>query len=333
MATRKEIAELAGVSQSTVSRLLNGDKSLKVKGQTRRRIMQAAAQLGYTAFTSRSIAVLNVPPHIDELQDAYFNSLREELNRAAEEQGTLVESFTSVDELVAIADDFDGFVAIGPASLDRTALAKLRDVLPYGVFIDTNPAPDWFDSVQPDLSQTMLDAIDALAGAGYQRIAFIGGVGSIMGLHDHVEDLRSLAFTEWSKRLGLRNDDLVYATGPFTVSNGKHLAQQLIDQHQSARTMPDALVVASDPMAVGVLQEFTDAGIRVPSDVAVVSVNNLPIAQYTAPPLSSFNIDQHELVYTALDTLRDAISRNRSVRRHVFISTSLVCRSSFAPRS
>lgn len=301
MVTRKDIAEQAGVSQSTVSRLLNGDPTLKVKADTRRRIMRTAAELGYRAFTSRSIAVLNVPPQFDELQDAYFQSLQTELRKVAAEQGTTLTFFDSIDSLIAHADDHDGFVATGPTSFQRTDLAHLRDALRYGVFIDTNPAPDWFDSVRPDLSQTMLDALDTLLVDGYTCIGYIGGVGSIMGLHNHTEDIRSLAFSDWSKRLGLPNEQYIYADGPFTVSNGRALAARLLTDHPD--DLPNALVIGSDPMAVGVLQAFAEAGVRVPTDIAVVSVDNLPIAQYTAPPLSSYAIDLHELVYAALTTL------------------------------
>lgn len=330
MATRKQIAELAGVSQATVSRLLNGDAKLRITAQTRRRIMRAAAQLGYTAFTSRMIAVLNAPPEIDELQDAYFQSLREELRTAAEEQGSTLAFFASIDELIDAADDYDGFIAIGPATFTREQLGQLRRALPYGTFIDTNPAPDWFDSVRPDLSQTMLDALDALQGAGHTRIGFIGGIGAIMGLHNQPEDIRMLAFTDWSRRLHLDNDALIYASGPFTVDNGRALAERMLAQH-SPDALPDALVVASDPMAVGALQALAAASVRVPHDMAVVSVDNLPICQYTAPALSSFDIDRHELVYTALETLTDAIARDRGTRRHILISTKLICRASFQP--
>ncbi|EHN18719.1 LacI family DNA-binding transcriptional regulator [Bifidobacterium animalis] len=310
MVTRKDIAEQAGVSQSTVSRLLNGDPTLKVKADTRRRIMRTAAELGYRAFTSRSIAVLNVPPQFDELQDAYFQSLQTELRKVAAEQGTTLTFFDSIDSLIAHADDHDGFVATGPTSFQRTDLAHLRDALRYGVFIDTNPAPDWFDSVRPDLSQTMLDALDTLLVDGYTCIGYIGGVGSIMGLP---------------------NEQYIYADGPFTVSNGRALAARLLTDHPD--DLPNALVIGSDPMAVGVLQAFAEAGVRVPTDIAVVSVDNLPIAQYTAPPLSSYAIDLHELVYAALTTLTDAIARDRHVRRHVLLSTELVRRESLPSKS
>ncbi|MEF2736384.1 MAG: LacI family DNA-binding transcriptional regulator [Bifidobacterium choerinum] len=330
MATRKEIAALAGVSQATVSRVLNGDASFKIKPETRRRIMRAAAQLGFANVPMRTIAVLDVHPQVEGLEDEYFQALRQEVEQVAHEQGMTLTYFEDAAELIAGADDYDGFLAIGPGLIEREDLERLHESLPYGVFMDTNPAPAWFDSVQPDLSQCMLDALDAFIDAGRRRIGFIGGRGLIMGLHNHKEDIRSMAFVDWSERLGLDNRDLVYAHGPVTVDNGRALAERMLEEHPEG-DRPDAIIVATDPMAVGVLQAFASAGVKVPDDIAVISVNNLPIAQYTAPPLSTFDIDQHELVYAALETLKDAIARNRSCRHHLLISATLVPRESFIP--
>ncbi|MEE1296293.1 MAG: LacI family DNA-binding transcriptional regulator [Bifidobacterium sp.] len=330
MATRKQIAQMAGVSQGTVSRLLNGDRTLTIKPETRRRIMEAAAALGYTDYSNLSVAVLDVPPADDALQDAYFQALRDTLDACAAELGVSVEFLDDIDALIGAADRFDGFVTVGATTFPADRLERLHERLPNGVWIDTNPAPAWFDSVQPDLAQTMLDAIDALRTAGHTRIGFIGGVGSIMGLHDVHEDPRALAFRNWSERLGLDNASLTYATGPFTMDNGRALAERLLAEHHGE--LPDGIVVAADPMAVGVLQAFGSAGVRVPDDIAVVSVNDHPVARYTTPPLSSYAIDLREMAFTALQTLMDTVTRRRVVRRHVLLSTDLVVRGSFVPR-
>ena len=339
MVTRKDIAEQAGVSQSTVSRLLNGDPTLKVKADTRRRIMRTAAELGYRAFTSRSIAVLNVPPQFDELQDAYFQSLQTELRKVAAEQGTTLTFFDSIDSLIAHADDHDGFVATGPTSFQRTDLAHLRDALRYGVFIDTNPAPDWFDSVRPDLSQTMLDALDTLLVDGYTCIGYIGGVGSIMGLHNHTEDIR-----QPHRRHSLaRIQRLEQAPGP--AERAVYLRRRPVHREQRTRTRrssPHRPPRRSSQRARDRLRPYgrrraaslrRGRRARAHGHRPVVSVDNLPIAQYTAPPLSSYAIDLHELVYAALTTLTDAIARDRHVRRHVLLSTELVRRESLPSKS
>ena len=92
----------------------------------------------------------------------YFDELREVLVKHAEEQLMNVTMHEDVDSLIANADKYAGFISIGPSPLDRKTLHRLHRKLPHGVFIDINPAPELFDSVQPDLEQTILDAIDAL---------------------------------------------------------------------------------------------------------------------------------------------------------------------------
>ena len=139
------------------------------------------------------------------------------LVKHAEEQRMNVTMHEDVDSLIADADKYAGFISIGPSPLNHKTLHRLHKKLPHGVFIDINPAPALFDSVQPDLEQTILDAIDALMGSGCSRIGFIGGLGNIMGKHEYPEDIRTFAFRNWALRLGLDAQGLVYADGPFTV--------------------------------------------------------------------------------------------------------------------
>lgn len=180
MATLKEVAERAGVSQSTVSRLLN-DPSFSIKEETRRRVLRVCEELGYRNVFRPAIAVLDAPPSGEELQDVYFADLRKVLAECAEsmelDQPTFIRS---IHELTERAAEFDGFITMGATVFPEADLRALHAVLPHGVCIDTNPAPHLFDSVRPDLSQTMLDALDAMIATGRRRIAFLGGVGSIM---------------------------------------------------------------------------------------------------------------------------------------------------------
>lgn len=168
MATLKEVAGRAGVSQSTVSRLLN-DPSFSIKEETRRRVLRVCEEMGYRNVFRPAIAVLDVPPSGEELQDAYFADLRKVLAERAEslelDQLTFIRS---IHELTERATEFDGFITVGATVFPEADLRALHMVLPHGVCIDTNPAPRLFDSVRPDLSQTMLDALDAMIAAGPQ---------------------------------------------------------------------------------------------------------------------------------------------------------------------
>lgn len=318
MVTIREIAQRAGYSQATVSRLLNGDPTLSVKDDTRRKIIAVSEELGYATQTPRialprAVAVLSNFTPDEDLQDAYFNELRDVLERSAGRQRMDLTSFSTIGELIGHAAHFDGFIAIGPSLLSAGDLHALHAVLPYGVFIDVNPAPDLFDSVQPDLSQTILDALDRLIASGKRRIGYIGGTGYTMGLHGYPEDSRLIAFRNWSERLGVETDGLIYAGGAFTVDNGRRLGELAIRDH------------------AGALQAFNAAGVLIPRDTSVVSINDQSIARYTSPPLTTYAIDQNELADTAITMLAEAIARRRAVRHHTFISTPLVVRGSFVP--
>ncbi|MBF1677936.1 MAG: substrate-binding domain-containing protein, partial [Scardovia wiggsiae] len=161
--------------------------------------------------------------------------------------------------------------------------------------------------------------------------------GSIMGLHNYPQDLRELAFREWAAHLGLDVEGMVYASGKFTVENGRRLAERLVTDHRgngnNGSTMPDGLIVAADVLAVGALQQLNAMGIAVPDELAVVSVNGQSIARYTSPPLSSYVIDQYEMARMALSTLIDGLKQERHMRRHLLLTTELAVRDSFVPRS
>lgn len=338
MSTIREIAEKAGFSQATVSRILNDDPSFSVKEATRQKILSTSIEMGYEnvpryqrVTIPQDIALLNNSIHDKGLQDAYFDELEVSLRRHARDERMRVTEYNDVKSLMKDASKYAGFISIGPAPFKRNMLKRLHAVLPHGVFIDINPAPSLFDSVQPDLEQTILDALDELMDAGNKRIGFIGGFGNIMGDHEYPEDPRAFAFRNWTVRLGLDVDGLVFDEGPFTVENGRALGERFVAE--CGDRLPDALIVAADPIAVGVLQAFAAAGILVPRDMRLVSINNQEIANYTSPTLSSYDINKDELAKAAVFMLSEAISMGRSVNQHMRISTKLVARDSFTPKA
>lgn len=325
MATIKEIAQRTGFSQATVSRLLNGDPTLSVREETRRKIIQASEDLGYSVQTKRiviphEVALLDNEKSDEALRDSYFTDLRSALERNAEQQRMEMTVFHNLDDMIARSSKFDGFMAIGADQISEEDLERLHRAMPYGVFIDVNPAPNLFDSVQPDLQQTMHDAVAACAAMGMKRVGFIGGEGCLMNFYEVDEENRATYFRREARRFGIQSDGLVYSDGLFTVSNGRALGEQFVRDHNGV--LPDAVIVAADVIAVGVL---------VPRDISVISINNQTISQLTSPPLSTFSIDQNELARVATLMLGDAISGKRTIRQHVYLSTSLVVRDSFVP--
>ncbi|MBW3092905.1 substrate-binding domain-containing protein [Bifidobacterium sp. 82T10] len=338
MATIKEIAQQSGFSATTVSRLLNGDPTFTVKKETREKILQVSERLGYTVpsriFGNASqLAVLDALAGEEELQNAYYRELRNTLLATSQQQNLSLTFYTDIPHLIENADEYGGFIAIGPGMHRYADLKALHEVLPNGVFIDTNPAPNLFDSVQPDLAQTVLDALDAAMAAGMRRIGFIGSVGRTMGVHEYPEDLRFMAYKNWTERLGLESGP-TYVDGPVSVENGLALGRRVVAD-LGRDGLPDCFITATDVIAVGVLQAFVEAGIVVPRDVSIISINDQTIARYTSPPLTTFAIDQRALVGNAIAMLLESIDAAviADAHRHMLVSTKLVTRGSFIPAS
>ncbi|PST48313.1 LacI family transcriptional regulator [Bifidobacterium callitrichos] len=352
MVTIKEIAKQAGFSPATVSRLLNGDPTFSVKEETRRKILEVSERLGYEPqdrqfVAMRDVAVLDGITDDEELNNAYYRELRSTLLDTAQQLHVTLSFHSGITHLIDNANQFDGFIAIGPQLYPYPELKLLHDALPHGVFIDVNPAPNLFDSVQPDLPQTILDALDLAMARGMRRIGLIGGTGRMMGGHEYPEDIRTMAYRDWCERLGLPTEGLMFVDGPVSVDNGRELGERVVkafagdtsdgaadDAAEGAHGgMPDCFIVTTDSLAVGVLQSFTKVGIVVPRDVELISINNQSISRYTSPTLTTFDIDQQALARTALHTLSDSLSYDTDIKQHTFLSTRLVVRDSFAPAS
>ena len=236
MATIKEIAQRTGFSQATVSRLLNGDPTLSVREETRRKIIQASEDLGYSMQTKRiviphKVALLDNEKSEEALRDSYYTDLRSALERNAEQQRMEMTVFHNLDDMIACSSKFDGFMAIGADRISEKDLERLHEAMPYGVFIDVNPAPNLFDSVQPDLQQTIHDAVAACAAKGMKRVGFIGGKGCLMNFYEVDEENRATYFRRETRRFGIQSDGLVYSDGLFTVSNGRALGERFVRDH------------------------------------------------------------------------------------------------------
>ncbi|MCI1882577.1 MAG: LacI family DNA-binding transcriptional regulator [Sporolactobacillus sp.] len=330
--TIKQIAKKAGFSPTTVSRLLNHDQTLVVTDTTRKKIMAAVQSLGYqkkekVAKITRNIALLLSYTPEDEPQDIYFNTLAKNVVRAAEQNKMHLVVFNQVEALMGESGVFDGFIGVGTFSPAK--LKSLHRQLPYGVFIDSNPAPHDFDSVQPDFPQMMIDALNLFIAAGKSKIGFVGGNGTIAHAPDDQQDSRGQAYASCAIRLHVYDPDLVFTGGTFTAKNGYKLGRQIVEKR--LRSLPDGFLIASDALAVGVLRAFYEAGIIVPRDTSVISINNFEIAKYVLPPLTTYDVGQRELCRMAVKMLDEAVNHQYRNKRHLYVDAELVVRKSFVP--
>jgi len=328
MAKIKDVAEETGFSISTVSRVLNNDQSLSVPDETREKIFEAAEKLNYRKKTVRpivkNIAFLYWLTDKEELEDVYFKSMRLEIEKYAKKHNIELTTYKITDGINAIPENIEGFLAVGTFS-DKE-LAYLRGLTPNGVFIDTTPDPNHYDSVRPDLAQITMKTVDFLIEKGHKNIGFVGGTYHNPNTDEDEMDIRERTFRQYMQEKGLLQEHYIYCHRGFSVDNGYNLMSQAIEKLDGK--LPTAFFVAGDPIAVGCLQALNEQGIAIPNRVSVVSINNISVAKYLSPPLTTFDIDMKEICKNAIEFLLERVLEKRKIVKTLYIGSELIIRKS-----
>lgn len=329
MATIKEIAQESGFSPSTVSRLLSNDASLSVSPETKEKILNTALSLGYERKYIKTIiekiALLFWITEIEELEDIYFRDMRLKIEKYANENNMELVTIKKQDGINKIPKDINGFIAVGGFS-DKD-ISKLLKITKNGVFIDSNPAPDYYDSVQPNTPLITKKALDYFIKNGHSNIGFIGGTYHNPNTNLDEKDIREISFRDYMQKLGQLNENNIFIEPNFSVDSGYKSAKKAIESLED--NLPTAFFVASDPIAIGVLQALNECNIPIPSRVSVISMNNIDVAKYVSPPLSTFDIDINELCKTAINLLAERIIEERKLQKTIFLNSELILRKSF----
>lgn len=328
LATIKDVAREAGFSISTVSRVLNNDKSLSVPNATRDKIYKVADELNYRKkamkLLVKNIAFLYWLTDKEELEDVYFKNMRSELENMAEQSNVELKTYKITGGINKIPKDIEGFIAVGAFS--EKELEYLQGITSNGVFIDSTPDPEHYDSVRPDMRQITNHSIDVFIEKGHERIGFIGGTYHNPNTDEDEMDLREQLFRHYLEEKSLLNEDYVYRHRGFSVENGYHLMSRAINE--LGDNLPTAFFVAADPLAVGCLQALNEYGIAIPERVSVIGVNNISVTKYVSPPLTTFHIDLEEMCKSAVQLLLEQVLEKRKTIKTLYLGSELVVRKS-----
>ncbi|MBF6626709.1 LacI family DNA-binding transcriptional regulator [Aerococcaceae bacterium zg-BR9] len=332
MTTIKEISQHSGFSQATISRLFNNDESLHITPETKKIIIHTALQLGYDRAKIKvpleTIAILQAFNEEQEINDQYFHSLRLALEKHAKINNMETIIINTEQNTLLLPDSISGFIGIGSFSSEEAQTLKNQSI--PGVFLEISPLPDYFDLVKPDTSRMTRQAIDLFIEKGYFNIGFIGGNYFNPNTKSYQSDTREEAFRDYMQKVQHNYEKYIVAEGDFTVENGYSLAVKMINQI-GINNLPQAILIASDTLAVGVLQAFNEYKVTVPEVLEIISINDNEIAQFLAPPLTTFKINSNEIAKTAIDLLVDSILYPRNINKTVYLGAELIVRKSFTP--
>lgn len=318
MATVKEIAQIVGVSSAAVSRVLNYDEGISVSQETREAIFATAEKIGYKKKIIypkvENAAFLFWVTQGEELEDIYYRAIYDELLSQAKKVNIHLNVITKEDGMEAIPSDLNAFVALG--WMNRKELEQLYNKCKNGVFIDTSPNEKLFDAVRPNLDSFVTQMVDYFVEKGHKKIGFVGGTDKNVDTEQPSMDIREWSFRQSAAYYDCLCEDDIYITREYSVAEGYKAGKSLV----SRKDMPTALCVANDTLAIGVLQALNEEGVQIPERVAVFSINDINVAQYVSPPLTTFHIDIPTICESALDLLRNRVLNGGKVTKVIFVN-------------
>jgi LacI family transcriptional regulator len=331
--TLEEVASLAGVSRSTVSRVVNNHPN--VRAQTRERVWEVIRQSGYSPNVLARSLVTNrtqiigivIPEAVTSVfTDPFFSLLLCGTTEAcnAHRYQLILSLFTAATDFQEMYDRLlhsgyaDG-VIVASAPLDDCLVPfLLRDGVP---FVSIGRYPDErVHYVDTDNVGGAQMAVNHLVRQGHRRIGTIAGRLDIVAGQDRLQGYR-----QGLEARGIPVDEALIVEGDFTEEGGMEAMRALLPLE------PSAIFVASDTMAAGAVRVLRAAGLRVPQDVAVVGFDDTSIASSIEPPLTTVRQPIERLGAMAVDVLvgilQDSSEENGAVQR-ILIPTELVVRAS-----
>ena len=330
-ATSFQVAKRAGVSRSTVSFILNNVPGMKFSDETRARVLQAALELGYvpdaaarTLASGRSGTVGLIVNHAEHLLvDAFIPQVLYSLIAVSRERGfrTLVEAPEDVhrpDAYIKLvrAKQIDGLVVINPRPDDE----GLRQLASEGFPLVTLGKVQGANGYSVSHRTAVREAVKHLIELGHSRIAHITfapqGYGS--------SDRRLASYRRTLEDAGLRASDAPVRYGNYSAASGFDAMRSLL----ASEPHPTALFAGNDTIALGALAAIHQHGLRVPQDIAVVGYDDIPIAAYTVPPLTTVRTPAAEQGRLAGEMAIDLIEGRAVPQPHLLLDTQLVVRDS-----
>jgi len=326
--TIKDIAKLAGVGVSTVSRVVNGHPD--VNPATRDRVQAVIDEYGYTPNSnarqlkqtiSNSVAVV-----IRGANNLFFAPILEKLQRGIQQtEYQLITHYIDeyADESIVAnrllnENKVKGFIFLGGSVANSKSERRLPQDVPC-VFVTLDATGTTLDniySVCVDDRRAATQAVDALFELGHTRIAIVGGIVEEFNLIDQ----RKLGVIDSFRAHGCEFDERMYLTAGFSLLSGYNAMKKGLAQGLEFT----AVFAMSDMMAVGAARALNEAGLRVPEDVSIVGFDGIELAKYLTPSIATIKQPSEELAAESIKLLLAGIKGEEIPERFILLPTEYV---------
>lgn len=300
MTTIRDVAKRAGVSVTTASYVLNNTGN--ISAATRLRVMEAAEELNYhpNAFARhlKKAKTRTIGVFISRFGGSFYEEILEGIHSVILETDyeLIVSPETRSPRRLLHYRQVDGAIVFDSKIPDASVLKLASRRFPI-VVLDRLLQNEFILPLLLDNSQGVREAFQHLYAQGARRIAFVAGAPSI----DNTERMET--FLAEAKQYGLT---VPLYQGNFTESSGYEAAQTIFQSGE----LPEAVFCANDQMAIGFLRAMQERGLRAPQDIAIVGFDDIPIARYMRPSLSTVGASRFEWGAAATRQLLDFLENN-----------------------
>ena len=326
----REIARRARVSTATVSRAINHVPT--VNPQLAKRVWKVVDELGYfpntqaRALVSGRSRILGLI--VSEITNPFFPEIVQTFEHLAVENNYEILLTSTIHDPKRMEQSVrrmierrvDG-VAILTFGMEESLLSHLRFRKVPLVFVDVGPDAPGIVNIRINYLNGIRQAVQHLAALRHNRIAFIAGPVQLKSAR-----VRTEAFKTAMEEIGLPPELVV--TGDHTMEGGMSALVELLSGHER----PTAVLCSNDMTAIGVMRQAYDQGVQIPKDLSVIGFDDIRLAQFMTPPLTTVQMSQKELAQIAFRALLSELERETpSTQKSEYeLNTNLVLRRSTA---
>jgi LacI family transcriptional regulator len=325
----KDVARRAGVSPTTVSRVLNNTHY--IADATRKRVLEVVDELNYFKNVhARRLATGQSDLFglvISNIANPFFPEIIRGFQGAAWDRGFDVlllnteYSQTRIESIVRklVQSDVRG-VAIVTSSIDSSATKELTKSGIGVVFANYCAAGTLISNITVDYGKGIAQAIEHVAQLGHRRAAVIAGPQG-----NYTAATISHTLVAGLGQRGMILSPVIHSS--YRVDAGASAVKTIL----SAREMPTVIFCGSDLIAMGAMSALEEAGVKVPEDISIVGIDNIFFATLARPPLTTINVPREQLGVTAFNALEKMLQLKRHKGAEYTLETELVVRKSTAP--
>lgn len=339
MATLRELSEITGYSIATISRVLNGDETLKVTENTRTMILEAAGKAEYPSkqnMNKKNSAGMHLKLGIVEMvtaqeseKDPYYLYVKNNVEKCCFTNGmeTFVMQYDEKEECYrsAVSRELDGILAIGQFREEQ--IVSMEKCTSRIVFLESAPFPEKFCSVMPNYEVGIRQGVDYLIEQGHRKIVFVGPEFSTDSTCQQAPELRRKIFTDYIKRYGKKAEGILLDA----EWQGDDVAEQIMQYVKSSpasEEKPTAFFTYNETAALGVFRALQILGYQVPEDFSILSYNDTALATMMQPQLSGIHINIEEMVKHAVWMMERMAKGEGQIPLRISVPATLVVRES-----